>query len=367
MKFLDLKQINSSFEPALSDAISVVVKSGSYVRGKTVAEFEEAYASYIGTRHCVGVGNGLDALRLIFRSWILSGHMSEGDEVIVPANTYIASILAITENRLRPVFVEPDPFTFNIDLDLVESRITSRTRAILIVHLYGRNAFSPKIKNIAERHRLKIVEDNAQAAGCFAGTSRTGCAGDAAAHSFFPTKNLGALGDAGAVTTNNGPLADAIRTLGNYGSHSRALNSVQGINSRLDELQAAVLNVKLPRLDADNDARRAIAQYYRANITNPHIMLPAPPTVPSEHVWHLFVVRCARRDLLQQFLADKGVETLVHYPVPPHRQPAYSEMKEVSLPVTERIHREVLSLPLYPGLDPSDIRKIAQAVNSFNP
>lgn len=363
--FLDLKKINSTFQPQLGEAVRRVVESGSFVRGSELARFEAAYADFIGTKHCVGTGNGFDALRLIFRAWITLGILREGDEVIVPANTYIASLLAVTENRLNVVLVEPDIDTFTIDPHRVGEKVTSRTRAIMLVHLYGRNAMHPQIAMLCRKYELMLVEDNAQAAGCFAGGRRTGSLGNAAAHSFFPTKNLGAMGDGGAVTTNDATLADTVRTLANYGSARKGENELQGVNSRLDELQAAVLAVKLPRLDADNGRRRLIADFYRDHIRHPEIVLPTGPQLSEEHVWHLFVVRCARRDALRTYLYDQGVETLVHYPLPPHLQRAYSGMNSLRHPITERIHREVLSLPLYPALVQEEWRRIADAVNSF--
>lgn len=364
--FLDVKRITAAYQPELGEALNRVTASGSFIRGKEVEGFEKAYASFIGSKHCVGTGNGFDALKLIFKAWIVSGQIAEGAEVIVPANTYIASILAVSDNRLTPVLVEPDIHTFNIDPRRIEEKINRNTCAILLVHLYGRNAMTDEIHALAKRYNLKIVEDNAQAAGCFWRSRRTGSLGHAAAHSFFPTKNLGALGDGGAVTTDDTALSEMIRTLGNYGSHRKGLNEVQGVNSRLDELQAAVLSVKLRRLDADNLRRRAIARLYRERITNPAIVLPsdAPPD-GKEHVWHLFVVRTERREEFQRHLADCGVETLVHYPVPPHRQVAYREMNEHSLPVTEKIHQEVLSLPLHPMLEEGEVQVVIEAVNAF--
>lgn len=365
IRFVDLKKLNAAHQPALGEAVLRVVDSGSYIRSGEVFAFEKNYASYSGAKYCTGVGNGFDALKLIFRSWIISGVMSEGDEVIVPANTYIASILAITENRLKPVLLEPDIATLNIDPARVREKITRRTRAIMLVHLYGRNSFSEDIRKVAEEHRLKIVEDNAQAAGCMYGGRRTGSLGHAAAHSFFPTKNLGALGDGGAVTTDDEVLAETVRTLGNYGSHKRGVNDIRGVNSRLDEMQAAVLNVKLRRLDKDNAIRRDLASFYLKNISHPEIILPAMPPRPEEHVWHLFVVRCPRRDALQKFLADNGIETMIHYSIPPHQQPAFAEMKELHYLLTEKIHREVLSLPLHPVLERAEIRRIAEVVDAF--
>lgn len=363
--FLDIKKINEAYQPELHHAISRVVESGIYVRGEEMRRFERRYADYTGTQCCVGVGNGFDALRLTLKAWILRGELREGDEVIVPANTYIASILAITENRLTPVLVEPDLVSFTTSADKIEEKITYRTRVIMVVHLYGRNAFGPDIRAIAERHRLKILEDNAQAAGCMSGGKRTGAVGDAAAHSFFPTKNLGALGDGGAVTTDDPNLADMIRTLGNYGSPERGVNRLQGVNSRLDEIQAAALGVKLEGLDADNARRRAAATFYLDAIRHPDLSLPGDAADPLEHVWHLFVIRSTRRDALQQHLRENGVETLIHYPVPPHQQPAYNGMAGTRLPLSEQIHREVLSLPLHPALLEKERRHIAAVVNAF--
>lgn len=365
--FLDIKKINEAYQPELRQAIARVVDSGNYVRGEEVRRFEERYANYTGTQCCVGVGNGFDALRLALKAWILRGDLREGDEVIVPSNTYIASILAITENRLAPVLVEPDLCSFTTHAEKIERRITSRTRVIMVVHLYGRNAFDTSIRAIARRHGLKILEDNAQASGCASGGRRTGSLGDAAAHSFFPTKNLGALGDGGAVTTDDRDLAEMIRTLGNYGSPRKGINSVQGVNSRLDEIQAAALNVKLAGLDADNAERRATAAYYRETIRQPDLFLPSPSTDPLEHVWHLFVIRCKQRDALRQHLRENGVETLIHYPVPPHQQPAYDGMKRMRFPVSEQIHREVLSLPLNPAVKENERKHIAAVVNAFAP
>jgi len=368
IKFLDIKELTDSFQPELGRAIERVVESGYFVRGREVRHFEEAYAAFTGASCCVGVGNGFDALRLVFKAWLLSGAMEEGDEVIVPANTYIASILAVSENRLTPVLVEPDPDSLIVHADKIAEKITDRTRAIMVVHLYGRNAMSEEIQSLAETHHLKILEDNAQAAGCFCGERRTGSLGDAGAHSFFPTKNLGALGDAGAVTTDDPDLAAAVRTLGNYGSHEKGVNDIQGLNSRMDELQAAVLNVKLPRLDRDNSKRQKAALFYRTHITHPGVILPPAPAgeTVAEHVWHLFVVRSRKRDALQRFLAKNNIQTFVHYPIPPHKQQAYKALNGLSLPITEQIHREVLSLPLSPVMDEDELRRVAEVVNGFS-
>lgn len=368
IKFLDIKKITDSYQPEIAKALTRVVDSGFFIRGKEVKNFEDAYTGFIGSAHCVGVGNGFDALQLIFKAWLLSGSIREGDEIIVPANTYIASVLAITENRLTPVFVEPDIDSYNINPALIEEKITARSKAIMVVHLYGQNAMQPEIKNIAARHQLKIIEDNAQAAGCFSADQRTGSLGDAAAHSFFPTKNLGALGDAGAVTTNDAALASTVRTLGNYGVHKKGVNDIPGVNSRLDEMQAAVLNLKLMRLDADNAKREKAALYYLKHINNPGIILPQRVIAgrgKAEHVWHLFVVRCIHRDDLQQFLTKNGIETLIHYPIPPHKQRACREMNHLTFPVTEQIHREVLSLPMSPVMEEEELRRVVEAVNEF--
>lgn len=363
--FLDIKKINEAYQPELGQAISRVVECGNYIRGEEVRRFEERYADYTGTQWCVGVGNGFDALRLVLKAWILRGELHEGDEVIVPSNTYIASILAIIENRLTPVLVEPDLVSFTSNAENIERKITRRTRVIMVVHLYGRNAFDPAIRAMAIRHRLKILEDNAQATGCVNEGKRTGALGDAAAHSFFPTKNLGAVGDGGAVTTDDRDLADMIRTLGNYGSPKKGVNSLPGVNSRLDEIQAAALNVKLGGLEGDNARRRATASYYIDTIRHPAIFLPGHTSDPLEHVWHLFVIRCKHRDALQQYLRENGIETLVHYPVPPHQQPAYKGVKDLHLPVSEQIHREVLSLPLNPAVHVNESIHIADVLNGF--
>jgi dTDP-4-amino-4,6-dideoxygalactose transaminase len=364
-----LKTITASFEPELSRAVQRVMDSGWFILSKEVKAFEEVYASYIGTKHCIGVANGLDALRLILRAFIEFGVMKEGDEIIVPANTYIASILAITENRLAPVLVEPDINTYNIDPFLIEERITERTKGIMIVHLYGQNAMHPEIQRLVEKYNLKLLEDNAQAHGCYYDEKRTGSIGHAAGHSFYPVKNLGALGDAGAVTTNDDQLADMIRTLGNYGSSQKYINNYKGLNSRLDEIQAAVLRVKLKRLDADNQRRCEIAQFYCDHIKNDKIILPKQFTTNHSpfinHVWHLFVIRTKDRDKPQKYLTDNGVQTLIHYPVPPHKQTAYPIWNSLSLAITEKIHHEVLSLPISPVISDEEVKNIADLCNAF--
>jgi dTDP-4-amino-4,6-dideoxygalactose transaminase len=408
IKFLDIQKITESFEPELSQAIQRVIKRGWFLLGEEVAAFDKEYSTYIGAKHCIGVANGIDALRLILKAYIEMGVMQEGDEVIVPANTYIATILAITDNRLKPVLVEPDINTYNIDISLIEQHITSRTKAIMVVHLYGQASWSEQLEAIAKKYNLKIIEDNAQAAGaCYVPEfqssrvsesgnkiktlrhwnpetmKRTGSLGDAAGHSFYPGKNLGALGDGGAVTTDDDELATIVRAMANYGSSKKYINEYKGLNSRLDEIQAAVLRVKLPRLDEDNARRREIAGYYFNNITNPEIILPnnrqptadnsqpqpgvnlSPFSFNLSHVWHLFVIRHPERDRLQQYLTDNGIQTLIHYPVPPHKQSAYREWNSLSFPVTEKIHREVLSLPVSQLMEETEAMKVTEIINKF--
>lgn len=371
IKFLDLQKITKSFEPQLSQAVQRVVDSGWYLLGNEVKAFEEEYAKYIGSRHCVGVANGLDALRLILRAYVEMGAMKEGDEIIVPANTYIASILAITDNRLKPVLVEPDIKTYNIDPFKIEEKITEKTRGIMLVHLYGQNAMHPEIQRLVDKYQLKLIEDNAQAQGCFYGDKRTGSLGHAAGHSFYPGKNLGALGDAGAVTTDDDKLAAVVRSLGNYGSPKKYINDYQGLNSRLDEIQAAILRVKLARLDEDNQKRREVAAYYLTSIKHPDIILPktfdASPEVAKDrsHIWHVFVIRCKERNLLQSYLAEKNVQTLIHYPIPPHKQRAYKEWNQKKFPITEQIHQEVLSLPISSVIRNEEAVEVCGVVNTF--
>ncbi len=370
IKFLDLKKINDACEPGLSQAIQRVLDSGWYLFGNELKGFEQEYGQYIGTEHCIGVANGLDALRLILRAYIELGIMQEGDEIILPSNTYIASILAVSDNRLVPVLVEPDIDTCNIDPDRIEEKITSRTKGIMIVHLYGQNAMQPEIRRLADEYNLKLIEDNAQAQGCYYGDKRTGSLGDAAGHSFYPGKNLGALGDAGAVTTNDDNIASVIRALANYGSSEKYTNDYQGLNSRLDEIQAAVLRLKLQKLDADNQLRKEIAVIYLDRITNSEIVLPAIPAddLYSEnpsHVWHLFIIRTKIRDELQKYLADKDVQTVIHYPIPAHKQNAYKAWNHLSFPVSERIHSEVLSLPISQVMNISDVEYVIDQLNKF--
>ncbi|MBE0655369.1 MAG: DegT/DnrJ/EryC1/StrS family aminotransferase [Bacteroidales bacterium] len=430
IRFLNIQKITNSYQPELSQAVDRVINRGWFLLGEEVQAFEKEYAEYIGTKHCIGVANGLDALRIILKAWIEMGIMKEGDEVIVPANTYIASILAITDNQLKPVLVEPDILTYNLDISLVEQHITNRTRAIMVVHLYGRACWSDELEQLADKYKLKIIEDNAQATGAtvleksikyrsklssrpdykvemktktkkirisnfncqdfyslnFTSNSRqeeslflkrTGSLGHAAGHSFYPGKNLGCLGDGGAITTNDDELAEIIRALGNYGSKKKYVNDYQGLNSRLDEIQAAVLRVKLPRLDIDNLRRRAIAKFYIENINNPSIKLPllgnpkedsflaTHPNTTASHAWHLFVIRHQYRDELLQYFQINGIQTLIHYPIPPHKQLAYYKWNHLSFPITEKIHREVLSLPISPIMEHDEVNSIVKVINSF--
>jgi dTDP-4-amino-4,6-dideoxygalactose transaminase len=368
IRFLDLKKINDSFEPQISAAVSRVLDSGWYLLGDEVTAFESEYSRFIGTAHCIGAANGLDALRLILKAYIELGLMKEGDEIIVPANTYIASILAVTDNRLVPVLVEPEIHTYNIDPFSIEEKITPRTKGIMVVHLYGQNAMHAEIERLVKKYGLKLIEDNAQAQGCYYGDKRTGSLGDAAGHSFYPGKNLGALGDAGAVTTDDDLLADTVRALANYGSKVKYQNLYKGLNSRLDEIQAAILRVKLHRLDADNQQRRSVAEYYIRNISNPDIILPSIPanmqaTSFSGHIWHIFAIRTSKRDRLQKLLNDNGIQTVIHYPVPPHLQNAYREWPLQNLPITEQIHNEELSLPMSQVMEKSEVSFVTSVLN----
>jgi len=364
IKFLDLKAINDSFEPDLTRAIKRTLHSGWYLLGNEVMSFEQEYADYIGTKHCIGVANGLDALRLILRAYIELGIMQEGDEIIVPANTFIASILAITNNNLVPILVEPDISNYNIDPFKIEKKITKRTKGILVVHLYGQNGMHPEIQRIATKYNLKLIEDNAQGIGASYKGKRTGSLGHAAGHSFYPGKNLGCLGDGGAVTTDNEELANVIRSLGNYGSNKKYTFEYQGLNSRLDEIQAAILRTKLKRLDADNQKRIAIAKFYFENIRHQSIITPEVKD-NGEHVFHLFVIRSTKRDELQKYLADNGIQTLIHYPIPPHKQQCYQEWNHLSLPISEKIHNEILSLPISPIMPVEEAKEVVQTINNW--
>jgi len=362
--FLNLKQSNLSYQQELREAIFSVIDSGWYILGEKVENFEKEFSKYCGTKETIGVGNGLEALILIIRAYKELGIFQEGDEIIVPANTYIATILAITENRLVPVLVEPNLATYNLDVDLVEQKITSKTKAILTVHLYGQVSYSDKMQAVADKYNLKIIEDSAQAHGAIYASKKTGNLGNASGFSFYPSKNLGGLGDGGGITTSDLKLAEVARYLRNYGSFKKYLNEYKGINSRLDEIQAAVLLVKLKYLDRENELRREIAKQYLAEIKNEKLILPQ---VKNElaHVWHLFVVRAKERDKFFKYLADRGIESLIHYPLPPHKQKAYAEWNNLSLPITEEIHQTVVSLPLYSTLTQEQILKIIEACNNY--
>lgn len=364
IKFLDLLGINKSHEEEILQAIKNIIDSGWYILGESVRKFEETFAKYCGVKHCIGVANGLDALTLILRAYKEMGVLKDGDEVIVPANTYIATILSITNNNLKPVLVEPDLETYTIDANKAEEAITKKSKAIMPVHLYGQAADMDRINALAIRYDLKVIEDAAQAHGALFNGMKTGSLGDAAGFSFYPGKNLGALGDGGAVTTNDDELAKIIHALGNYGSYKKYENRYKGVNSRLDEIQAAILKVKLAYLDQDNSRRRKIAQIYRQEISNPLVILPKAVTEEG-HVWHLFVIRTDERIKFQEYLLKNGIQTLIHYPLPPHKQKAYSEFNTRSFPITERIHREVLSLPISQVLDQSEVEFIVGIVNEF--
>lgn len=370
IEFLDLKSINNQYGKELKEACSRVIDSGWYVMGNELKAFEQEFAGYCGVKHCVGVANGLDALVLILRAYIELGVIDKGDEVIVPSNTYIASILAISENGLTPVLVEPDIRNFNLEPKLIEQAITAKTKAILTVHLYGQVTSMNEINTIAKKHNLKVIEDCAQAHGAlYKGKEhkgkKVGSLADAAGFSFYPGKNLGALGDAGAVTTDDKDLANTIRALRNYGSHEKYKNLYKGMNSRLDEMQAAMLRVKLRHLDKEIKARQAVSQAYLEGINNPLIELPAVENVDA-HVWHLFVIKATQRERLVKYLADNGVQSLIHYPIPPHKQGAYKEWRYVSFPISEKIHEQVLSLPIGPTLTMAEVQKVITICNSFN-
>lgn len=372
IKFLDLQKINAQYAAELKQAAAEVIDSGWFLTGERVASFEKNLGIFNNSKHIIGVANGLDALRLILKAYIDLGIMQEGDEVIVPANTYIASLLAISDNKLVPVLVEPNLQSYNLDIDLIQQAITPRTKAIMVVHLYGQVCWNDKLVEIAKNNNLKIIEDNAQAIGAVYNGTKTGNLGDAAGFSFYPGKNLGALGDSGAVSTNDDQLAEQIRALGNYGSKKKYVNEFQGLNSRLDEVQAAFLDVKLKYIDTENQYRRQIAQRYLTEINNPNIILPVPVSTQfataenKEHVWHLFVIRCKNRDALQNYLAEKGIQTLIHYPIPPNKQLAYKELNHLDFTITNTIHNQVLSLPISPVLTNDEVSMVIQAINSFS-
>jgi dTDP-4-amino-4,6-dideoxygalactose transaminase len=365
IKFLDIQKINLNYQQKLEEAILRVFRSGWYLLGNEVATFENELAVYVNTPHAIGVANGLDALRLILRAYIELGVMEKGDEIIVPANTYIATILAITDNDLIPVFVEPDEKTFNLDFNKIEQYITSKTKAIMVVHLYGRVCWDEKLTELAQKHYLKIIEDNAQAIGAEWNGIKTGALGDASGFSFYPGKNLGAIGDAGAVTCKDESLANCIRSIANYGSTIKYHNEYKGLNSRLDEIQAAVLSVKLKYLDVENNRRREIAQSYIEQIKNDALILPSKPLNDKEHVWHLFVIRTKERAILQKQLLESDIQTLIHYPIPPHQQKAYSNFSDINLPITSQIHNEVLSLPISPVLLNDEVIAVIKTLNQY--
>ncbi len=372
--FLDLKSINGQYASELKAAVARVIDSGWYIMGEELKAFEAEFAAYCGTRHCIGVANGLDALILVFRAWKELGKLKDGDEVIVPANTYIASVLAITENQLKPVLVEPDENTYNLCPQKVKAAITPNTKAILPVHLYGLISPMPELMVLAEEHNLLVLEDCAQAHGASIDGKKAGSWGHASGFSFYPGKNLGALGDAGAITTNDEDLATTLRALRNYGSHEKYKNLFQGVNSRLDEIQAAMLSVKLKHLDTETAHRRKVAAAYLNGITHPAIVLPTINSVfniknstymSEAHVYHVFVIRCEQREALQKHLLDAGIQTLIHYPIPPHQQQAYKEWNMDSYPIVEMIHQQVISLPMAPTMSLDDVQKVIAAVNGF--
>lgn len=358
--FLDLAKVNNRFRSEIDARFARILDKGWYLQGEENETFSKHFADYCGTKYAVGVANGLDALNLIVRA---SG-FGAGDEIIVPSNTYIATILAISENGCTPVLVEPDIHTYNIDPDKIEAAITPKTKAIMVVHLYGQAVQMQKVWDVAKKHGLKVFEDCAQAHGAFYQGKRVGNLSDAGAFSFYPGKNLGCMGDGGAVTTNNEDLYNKVKALANYGSDRKYHHIYKGTNSRLDELQAAVLDVKLPHLDADNARRREIATYYRKNITNPKIILPETYSEDAA-VWHVFAVRTTERDRFQQYLTDNGVQTIIHYPTPPHKQDAYKEWADRSYPISEEIHRTIISLPMSPVLTDEEAAEVVRIVNEY--
>jgi len=364
IKFLEIKKITDKYSIEIHHAVSRVIDSGWYLQGKENEEFERNYADYIGSNYAIGVANGLDALRLILRAYMEMGVMQEGDEIIVPANTFIASILAITDNNLKPVLIDPDIDTYQIDDRLIEQAISAKTKAIMIVHLYGQCAYTQKIDALCKTYNLKLIEDNAQAHGCLFNGRKTGSLGDAAGHSFYPGKNLGALGDAGAVTTDCKELADIVRSLANYGFSKKYVSDYQGLNSRLDEIQAAILNVKLKYLDEDTNIRKQVARYYIENIANPAIITPKVSDWDA-HVFHLFPVLCTERNRLQNYLEENGIQTVIHYPIPPHQQKCYAFLNTLQFPVTEQIHQQELSLPMSSILTSDELEYITSILNKF--
>lgn len=360
IKFLDLKKINNRYREEIDSRIKNILDKGWYLQGEENENFTKNFANFCGTKFALGVANGLDALNLIIKAY----GFGNGDEIIVPANTYIATILAISENGCIPILVEPDIKTYNINPDSIEEKITSKTKAIMVVHLYGQAVQMEKIWKIAKKYNLKIIEDSAQAHGAIYQENRTGNLGDASGFSFYPGKNLGCMGDGGAVTTNDEELFNKIKAIANYGSDRKYHHIYKGVNSRLDEIQAAVLDIKLNHLDSDNNKRREISKYYRENIKNSKIILPETYDKKS-HVWHIFAVRTKNRDEFQKYLTEKGIQTIIHYPTPPHKQGAYKEWNNLSFPITEEIHNTILSLPISPVMTDSEIEKVVEVVNEF--
>ncbi len=362
--FLSLKDITEKYKDELHEAVLRVTDSGWYLQGNENKKFEDDYARYIGTKYSVGVANGLQALELMIRACKILYKWNDGDEIIVQANTYIATILAISQNNLKPVLLDPNTDTLELDSEKIEKAITSKTRAVMLVHLYGRCLYNEKIDDICKTHGLKLFEDNAQSHGCMYNGKKTGSFGTVAAHSFYPGKNLGAFGDAGAITTDDEEIANLVRVLGNYGSSKKYVFDYIGENSRLDEIQAAVLDVKLKHLDEDNNRRKQIAKMYYEGIKNPIIKWPSVKSDES-NVFHIFPVFCEKRDELQKYLKDNEIGTLIHYPIPPHKQKCYKKRNEISLPVTERIHERELSLPMSPCLTDEQVQWVIKAINSF--
>jgi len=368
IKFLDLNKINKTYDKEIKIAVNEIIDSGWYLKGEATTQFENKLSSYIGAKHVIACGNGLDALRIILRAYIELNVLAEGDEILVPSNTYIASILAITDNNLIPVFIEPSIETYNINDSLIEQKISKKTKAIMLVHLYGKIIWNENIKKLAKKYKLKIIEDNAQAIGAKIDNVRSGNLGDASGFSFYPGKNLGAMGDAGAITTNDDELAETARALGNYGSKTKYINRFKGFNSRMDEIQASILTVKLKYIDQENQKRREIAKFYCQNIKNPYTILPnLDMNFKEQHVWHLFVIRTKYRKSLQRHLTKLGIETLIHYPIPAYKQKCYEEFNTLSCPLTEQIQNEILSLPISPVLEKKELNKIIQGVNTFIP
>lgn len=360
IKFLDLKKINNRYREEIASRIKDILDKGWYLQGEENENFTKNFANFCGTKFALGVANGLDALNLIIKAY----GFGNGDEIIVPANTYIATILAISENGCIPILVEPDIKTYNINPDSIEEKITSKTKAIMVVHLYGQAVQMEKIWKIAKKYNLKIIEDSAQAHGAIYQENRTGNLGDASGFSFYPGKNLGCMGDGGAVTTNDEELFNKIKAIANYGSDRKYHHIYKGVNSRLDEIQAAVLDIKLKHLDSDNNKRREISKYYRENIKNSKLILPETYDEKS-HVWHIFAVRTKNRDEFQKYLTEKGIQTIIHYPTPPHKQGAYKEWNNLSFPITEEIHNTILSLPISPVMTDSEIEKVVEVVNEY--